>query len=121
MSFSTGFLLGDQAKATRATSGGRVMPYLLLMFVHVGAMFAATSLAIGPIVVFVLVLRAGDVNAIRRTFAYSHPIAQVGGAFYGLGVLFGILTALNGAIDLASPWLVTGYILVVLLAANGLY
>jgi uncharacterized membrane protein len=97
------------------------MPYALLMFLHVGSMFMATSLAIGPITVLVLVLRTGDVGAIRRTFRFAEPVARAGGVFYGLGVIFGIGTALNGGISLTTPWLVTAYALLGLLVAANLY
>jgi hypothetical protein len=41
--------------------------------------------------------------------------------FYGLGILFGIIAAFNGAIDLTSRWLVTAYVLVGLLVVSNLY
>lgn len=97
------------------------MPYLGLMFLHVSLMFLATAFAVGPILVFVLILRTGDTQTVRRAFSLSEPIARAGGVLYGLGILFGVLTALNGGIDLTSGWLVTAYPLIGLLAANGLY
>ena len=39
---------------------------------------------------------------------------------YGLGILFGVLAALTGAINLTARWLLTAYVLVVLLGVNGL-
>ena len=42
------------------------MTYLELKFLHVGSMFLATALAIGPIALYVLILRTGDANTIRR-------------------------------------------------------
>jgi uncharacterized membrane protein len=97
------------------------MPYLVLTFVHVGSMFLATAFAVGPILVLVLVLRTGDAQTVHRAFSFAEPIARAGGILYGLGILFGVFTALNGGIDLTSGWLVTAYPLVGLLAANGLY
>jgi hypothetical protein len=82
------------------------MPYLVLMFVHVGSMFLATAIAVGPILVLVLILRTGDTETVRRAFSLSEPIARAGGVLYGLGILFGVLTALNGGIDLTWGWLV---------------
>ncbi len=38
---------------------------------------------------------------------------------YGLGILFGVLAALNGSIDVTAPWLLTAYVLVILLGVNG--
>jgi hypothetical protein len=95
--------------------------YLVLKFLHVGSMFLGTALAIGPIALFVLILRTGDGHAIRRAFRFAEPLSRAGGIFYGLGVVFGVVTALNGGIDLTAPWLVTAYALLVGLVVTNLY
>jgi uncharacterized membrane protein len=95
--------------------------YLVLKFLHVGSMFLGTALAIGPIALFVLILRTGDAHAIRRAFRFAEPLSRAGGIFYGLGVVFGVITALNGGIDLTAPWLVTAYALLVGLVVSNLY
>jgi len=87
------------------------MTYLVLKFLHVGSMFAATALAVGPIVVLVLVLRSRDAAAIRGVFSRFRPIARAGGAAYGLGIVFGVATAVEGSIPLATPWLIEAYVL----------
>lgn len=97
------------------------MPYLILKFLHVGSMFVATALAIGPIAVFVLVLRSGDLAAIRRAFRYAEGVSRAGGVAYGLAVIFGIVTALNGGIDLSASWLVIAYGLLAALIMTNLY
>lgn len=95
------------------------MPFLLLKFLHVGSMFLATALAVGPSILLYLVARSGNVDAIRRTFGLSTAVFRAGGAFYGLGLLFGFVAALNGQIDLTASWLITAYVLVgVLIAFN---
>lgn len=91
------------------------MPYLLFKFIHVGSMFLATALAIGPSVLLYLVARNGSVENIRKTFAHTTVVFRAGAAFYGLGLLFGFVTALNGSIDIAAPWLIAAYLLIVLL------
>jgi hypothetical protein len=97
------------------------MDFLLPKFLHIGSMFLATALAVGPLVVFTLILRTGDAAAIRRAFGFAEPVARAGGIFYGLGILFGIIATLTGSIDLTARWLLTAYVIVVLLGANGLY
>jgi uncharacterized membrane protein len=92
--------------------------YALLMFVHVGAMFLATALAVGPSVLTYLVARTGDPAAIRRTLATTSSVYRVAGATYGVGILFGVLTAINGALDLTSTWLLAAYVLIALLIAT---
>jgi hypothetical protein len=96
------------------------MPYQILVFFHVGSMFLATALAIGPSTMLFLTARSGDHGAIKRTFGFATPVYRVGGAAYGLGIFFGVLTALSGSIDLTTPWLVTSYALVFLLIATNL-
>lgn len=96
------------------------MDYLVLKWLHIASMFMATALAVGPFLVLYLVARTGDVASIRRAFSFSTPIGRIGGLMYGLGIVFGALAALTGKIDLAAPWLLTAYVLIVLLAANGL-
>jgi hypothetical protein len=96
------------------------MDFLLFKWLHIGAMFMATALAVGPFVVLYLVARSRDLASIRRAFSFSTPIGRIGGAMYGLGILFGVAAALTGAIDLTATWLLTAYILVVALGVNGL-
>jgi hypothetical protein len=94
--------------------------FQVLKWLHIGAMFMATALAVGPFVVLYLVARTGDLPAIRRAFSFTTPIGRTGGALYGLGIIFGVLAALTGAIDLTAKWLLTAYALVGLLGVNGL-
>ena len=97
------------------------MDFLLPKFLHIGSMFLATALAVGPLVVFTLILRTGDAAATRLAFAFAEPVARAGAVFYGLGILFGVIAAVTGSIDLAAPWLLTAYIIVAALGANGVY
>jgi uncharacterized membrane protein len=52
---------------------------------------------------------------------FAEPLSRAGGIAYGLGVVFGIVTALNGGIDLAAPWLATAYVLLAGLVVTNLY
>jgi uncharacterized membrane protein len=91
------------------------LPYSLFKFIHVGSMFLATALAIGPSVLLYLVARTGNVDTIRRTFVHTTLIFRAGAAFYGLGLLFGFVTALNGSIPITTPWLIAAYVLILVL------
>ena len=97
------------------------MTYLIFKFLHVGAMFMGTALVVGPVAILVLILRTGDEATIRRAFGFAEPLSRVGGITYGLGVVFGIVTALVGGLPLSAGWLLTAYVLVALLIANNLY
>jgi hypothetical protein len=88
------------------------LPYSLFKFIHVGSMFLATALAIGPAALLYLIARTGSVEAIRRAFAHTSVVFRVAAAFYGLGLLFGFVTALNGSIPITAPWLLAAYVLI---------
>ena len=96
------------------------MPFLILKFLHIGSMFLATALAIGPSVLLYLIARTGDEGAIRRAFSLTTGVFRVGGALYGLGLLFGFEAALTGELALTRSWLVTAYVLVAVLIAFNL-
>ena len=95
--------------------------FVFLKFLHISAMFAATSLAVGPIVVYWLVARSGDGNALKTAMRFDEALERTAGGFYGLGILLGAAAALSGSLDLTAPWLLTAYALVVLLIVNNLY
>lgn len=96
------------------------MPYELLVFLHVGSMFLGTALAIGPSSMLFLIARTRDRGTIKRAFGIVAPVFRLGGLAYGLGIVFGLLTAASGSIPLTTPWLITSYLLVVLLIATNL-
>lgn len=93
------------------------MPYSLFKFIHVGSMFLATALAIGPAVLLYLIAHSGSVETIRRAFAHTTLVFRVAAAFYGLGLLFGFVTAVNGSIPITAPWLIAAYLLILVLIA----
>ena len=95
--------------------------FVLLKFLHISAMFAATALAVGPIVVYYLVARSGDANALKTAMKFDEALERTAGGFYGLGLIVGAAAALSGSLDLTAPWLLTAYALVVLLIVNNLY
>ena len=95
--------------------------FVFLKFLHISAMFAATSLAVGPIVVYYLVARTGAANALKTAMKFDEALERTAGGFYGLGILLGAAAALSGSLDLTAPWLLTSYALVVLLIVNNLY
>jgi hypothetical protein len=95
--------------------------FIFLKFLHVAAMFAATSLALGPIVVYYLIARSGDAEALKTAMKFDEALERTAGGFYGLGILLGVAATLSGGLDLTVPWLLTAYALIVLLIVNNLY
>lgn len=96
------------------------MPFLTFKFLHVGSMFLATALAVGPSVLLYLIARSEEAVVIRRAFGHATAVFRASGALYGLGLLFGFAAALTGQLDLTAPWLLTAYLLVVVLVATNL-
>jgi len=84
-------------------------------------MFTATSLAVGPVIVYYLIARTGDANALRTAMKFDQALERTAGGFYGLGIVFGLVAAVSGSLDLTAPWLVAAYALLVLLIANNLF
>lgn len=79
--------------------------------VHVGSMFLATSLAVGPSLLLYLIASSGNVDVIYRAFGRTRSVFGAGGALYGLALLRGFLAALNSQLDLTASWLITAYVL----------
>ena len=84
-------------------------------------MLAATSLAVGPIVVYYLVARTGDAATLKAAMKFDEALERTAGGFYGLGILLGVAATLTGGLDLTAPWLLLAYALLVLLIVNNLY
>jgi hypothetical protein len=95
--------------------------FVLLKFLHISSMFAATSLAVGPIVVYYLIARTGDASALKTAMRFDEALERTAGGFYGLGILLGVAATLTGNLDLTAPWLLLAYALLVLLIVNNLY
>jgi hypothetical protein len=94
------------------------MPFVILKFLHVGSMFLATALAVGPSVLLYRIARSGDIAGIRRTFPQATAVFRVSTVLYALGILFGIAAALSGQIDLTTGWLLLAYGLIALLGVS---
>ncbi|HYH27155.1 MAG TPA: DUF2269 family protein [Actinomycetota bacterium] len=86
---------------------------------HIISMFLAFAFFMAPNLFAVVALRTRDGGAIKRTVEGAKIFDRLGGASIGLGVVFGIITALTGDISLLSGWLVTAYILLALIIIVG--
>ena len=93
--------------------------FLTFQFLHVITMFAAVASATLPEVVLHVIARRGDVAALRGFM----PIAQVAGRMvpilFVVGLVFGIISALTGQIDLLRPWLIASYVVFAIAMATG--
>ena len=88
-------------------------------FLHVITMFAAVAAATMPELVLHVIARRGDVAGLRGFM----PIAAVAGRLipilFVVGLVFGIIAALTGQIDLLRPWLIASYVVFAIAMATG--
>ncbi|MDQ3937089.1 MAG: hypothetical protein M3253_00235, partial [Chloroflexota bacterium] len=87
------------------------MDFISFKFLHIATMFFAVALAISGEIVVRRVAGSGDVRAIRTVVARVRPISgPLASILLIVGVVFGVLAALAGQIDLLRPWLILAYI-----------
>jgi hypothetical protein len=82
---------------------------------HVLFVFIGFSLSSGVGMLVQMVVRTGDVRAIRAAARAARPLHIVGGVMLLLGIVFGFATAAVQGFGLTSPWLVITYVLVAIL------
>jgi uncharacterized membrane protein len=94
--------------------------YEYLKFLHILAMFTAVSLFVGGEFYLSSIGRSRDVRAIRRGYEAGKTLDTVGIVAAILGLVFGIITALNGHLDLTQTWLILAYVLFAAIMAMGM-
>ncbi|MEX2458810.1 MAG: DUF2269 family protein [Actinomycetota bacterium] len=94
--------------------------YEFLKFLHILAMFLAVSLFVGGQFYLRALERSRDVRAIRRGFQAGKTLDGVGIAAVLLGLVLGIVTAINGNLDLTQTWLILAYVLFLAIMAMGI-
>jgi hypothetical protein len=85
--------------------------FLSLKFLHIVSVIFAVALAVSGEIVLRRVAATGDASAIRIAIARTKPLGPISGGLFILGLIFGILAAITGQIDLLRPWLIASYIL----------
>jgi hypothetical protein len=91
----------------------------LWTFLHVVFMFAAVTLAHASWWFVVYATRRRDVAGLRAFERVSGPTEGLGLVFLFLGIVFGVVAALAGGIDLTASWLVAAYVLIGIGVVNG--
>lgn len=95
-------------------------PFVAFKYLHVVTMFFAVALAVSGEIVVRRVAQSGDVRAIRTTVEKVKPLSgPIATGLFVAGVVFGIIAALTGQIDLLRPWLITAYVAFVAAVAIG--
>ena len=94
-------------------------PFVIFKYLHIVAMFFFVAMALSGEIVTRRVAMSHDVGAIRTTVRQVKVL--VGPVAMGLlvsGLVFGLITALVGQMNLLAPWLILAYLAV--LAAAGI-
>ncbi|MCA1727055.1 MAG: DUF2269 domain-containing protein [Actinobacteria bacterium] len=83
--------------------------YEILKFLHVVLMFTAASIFVGGEFYTLLVEGTRDPVAIRRVYQAGKRLDRLAIPAMLLGGVFGLITAINGNLDLTQTWLILGY------------
>jgi len=94
--------------------------YEILKFFHILLMFTAVTMFVGGEFYAMHIERSGDVRAIRRMYEAAKTLDMVGVVTVILGLILGIITAINGNLDLTQTWLIIAYVLYVAIMALGI-
>ena len=90
---------------------------LAFKLLHILSMFAAVTLIVGEVVFIAVAIWRGDARALAAVRRVTGRRPLVGVAFFGLGIVFGLLTAATGGIDFFAGWLLAAYLLIVVVVA----
>lgn len=94
--------------------------FVAFKYLHVVTMFFAVALAVSGEIVVRRVAQSGDVRAIRTTVEKVKPLSgPIATGLFVAGVVFGIIAALTGQIDLLRPWLIAAYVAFIVAVAIG--
>jgi len=83
--------------------------FVAFKYLHIASMFFAVALAISGELVLRQVANSRDAGAIRVTAARVKPLANLSTVLFLLGVVFGVVAALTGNMNLLAPWLILAY------------
>lgn len=94
--------------------------FVAFKYLHVVSMFFAVALAVSGEIVVRRVAQSRDVRAIRTTVEKVKPLSgPIATGLFLAGVVFGIVAALTGQIDLLRPWLIAAYVAFITAVAIG--
>ena len=79
------------------------MDFLTWKFLHIATMFFAVALAVSGELVVRRVAASRDPRAIAVTTGQVKPLGNLAGGLFVVGLVFGVLAAIAGQIDLLRP------------------
>jgi len=84
---------------------------LIVKFLHIATMFTAVALSLGPAVLIRFVARNRNARSIQAVAEGTFSLSRFIGPIFGLGLIFGLITAFVGGFNFLAPWLVLAYVL----------
>jgi hypothetical protein len=93
--------------------------FLIFQFLHVITMFAAVAAAMLPEIVLHAIARRGDVAGLRAFAPISGTAGKLIPVLFVVGLIFGLIAAIVGQIDLLRPWLVASYVIFAIAMVTG--
>jgi hypothetical protein len=91
---------------------------MAFLYLHIIAVFAAVSVAMGSSVVLLIAARRRELDVVRAITGM--PLGRLIPVLYGIGGLLGLATAISYGFDLLAPWLVIAYVIFAVLTVVGI-
>lgn len=93
--------------------------FVLFKYLHILTMFAAVAAAMIPEVVLHNVARRGDVAGLRAIVPLVGTVGKLIPILFLVGLVFGLIAAVTGELDLLRPWLIASYVVFAIAMATG--
>ena len=94
---------------------------LIFKALHILSMFSVVAMEIGAEFLFAFAIARRDVGGlatVHRILAQAR-LGPISIAVFISGIVFGLLTALTGGLDLLAGWLIAAYVLVAVILVGG--
>jgi hypothetical protein len=94
---------------------------LIFKALHILSMFSVVAMEIGAEFLFAFAIARRDVRALATVHRILEQarLGPISIAVFIAGIVFGLLTALTGGLDLLAGWLIAAYVLVAVILVGG--
>jgi len=91
----------------------------LFKFLHILSMFAGVGASTGTVLLVRRVARTNNATAIKTLLGAARTIIAATPILFGIGAIFGLLTAATSSLDFFKPWLLIAYTIFLVLLVVG--
>jgi hypothetical protein len=92
---------------------------MIFKFLHILFMFTGVGASTGTLLLVRRVARSNNVAAIKTLLGAGRTIFAATPILFGIGAIFGLLTAATSSFDFLKPWLLIAYVIFVTLLVVG--